>query len=79
MTATFLPDDHPTGIEARVCQDIAARQRLGVAKYGRTLAEQPIDLSGFLVHAYEGCLDQAIYLKAAIERLENDRRNKPHP
>jgi hypothetical protein len=32
----------PTGIEAIVCADIAERQRLGVAKYGTTVADNPL-------------------------------------
>lgn len=56
----------PTGIEAQVCQDIAARQALGVAKYGCTVAENPLQHRAWLQHAYEECLDQAIYLKRAM-------------
>lgn len=59
----------PTGIEAAVCEDIASRQTLGIAKYGRTVAENPLLLRQWLQHAYEECLDQAIYLKRAISEL----------
>jgi len=55
----------PTGVEAEVCADIAARQRLGIAKYGRTLAESEDDM---MQHAYEEALDLAAYLKAEIIR-----------
>ncbi len=64
----------PTGIEASVCEDIAARQRGGVAKYGMTVADNPADLPDRLQHAYEEALDGAIYLKWAIpevRRLED--------
>lgn len=54
-----------TGVESRVCADIAARQRLGIAKYGRTVEQSPDDM---LRHAYEEALDLAVYLKAEIER-----------
>ena len=54
-----------TGVEARVCEDIAARQRLGIAKYGCTVAESKDDM---LRHAYEEALDLAVYLKAELER-----------
>ena len=60
----------PTGTEARVCADIAERQQLGIAKYGQTVAENPLGLQQWLQHAYEECMDQAVYLKRAIERLE---------
>lgn len=57
------------GIEALVCRDIASRQALGVAKYGTTVADNPLSLEQWLFHAYEECLDQAIYLRRAIEEL----------
>ncbi len=53
----------PTGIEALVCADIAARQKLGIAKYGRTVAESSDDM---LQHGLEEALDLAVYLKAEI-------------
>lgn len=57
--------EQPTGVEARVCADIAARQRLGIAKYGVTVEESPDDM---LRHAYEEALDLAVYLRAELER-----------
>ena len=62
-----------TGIEALVCADIAERQARGIAKYGMTVAENPLDLQEWLVHAYQEALDTAIYLKRAI--VEIDRVN----
>jgi len=61
---------NPTGIEAQVCADIARRQQLGIAKYGTTVAENPLPLREWLQHAYEEALDQAIYLKRAIEEID---------
>jgi hypothetical protein len=60
-----------TGIEAQVCADIEARQALGVAKYGTTVAANPLALVEWLQHAYEECLDQAVYLRRAIEEIKN--------
>ena len=57
--------EEPTGIEARVCADIAARQRIGIAKYGCTVEQSPDDM---IQHAYEEALDLAVYLKAEIEK-----------
>jgi hypothetical protein len=57
--------EEPTGIESQVCADIADRQRLGIAKYGCTVAESKDDM---LQHAYEEALDLAVYLKAEIEK-----------
>ena len=59
--------ESPTGVEARVCEDIAARQRLGIAKYGVTVEQSPDDM---LRHAYEEALDLAVYLKAELERRQ---------
>jgi hypothetical protein len=56
-----------TGIEARVCEDIAARQQLGINKYGTTVEGNPLPLRDWLQHAYEEALDMAIYLRRAIE------------
>lgn len=59
-----------TGTEARVCADIAARQELGLNKYGVSVANNPLDLKQWLQHAYEETLDKAVYLRRAIEELE---------
>lgn len=59
-----------TGTEGRVCRDIARRQRLGLKKYGKTVETSQIDFKAWLQHAYLECLDQAIYLKRAIEEME---------
>lgn len=60
----------PTGIEAKVCEDITMRQRLGIAKYGVTVANNPLSLYTWLHHAYEETLDQAIYLRRAMAEIE---------
>jgi len=65
----------PTGTEAAVCQDIAERQAKGIKKYGTTVADNPLELQAWLQHAYEETLDQAIYLKRAIEEIE--RKESP--
>ena len=59
----------PTGIEAIVCADIAERQRIGVAKYGTTVADNPLTAKQWAQHAYEECLDQAVYLRRLIDEL----------
>jgi hypothetical protein len=60
----------PSGTEARVCEDIARRQAMGVAKYGTTVERNPLPLRDWLQHAYEEALDLAIYLRRSIEQLE---------
>ena len=62
----FLPE----GIEAEVCADIARRQAFGENKYGTTVAENPLSLRAWLVHAYEESLDLPIYLKRAIAEID---------
>lgn len=60
----------PTGTEARVCELIAQRQALGIAKYGQTVAENPLCLRQWLQHQLEELLDAAIYVQRAIEDLD---------
>lgn len=67
----------PTGTEARVCADIAARQALGLKKYGTTVEGNPLSLRAWLQHAYEETLDQAIYLRRSIEQIDRELGNAP--
>jgi hypothetical protein len=66
------PKTEPTGTEAKVCEDIAERQRAGIAKYKTTVADNPLSLREWLTHAYQECLDQAVYLRRAIEEMDKD-------
>ena len=59
------------GIEAEVCIEIARRQEKGIAKYGMTVADNPLALRDWLQHALEEVLDQAVYLKRAINELDS--------
>jgi hypothetical protein len=61
-----------TDTEAQVCADILARQRMGIAKYGTTVSANPLMLGQWLQHAYEECLDQAVYLKRSMQELEKN-------
>lgn len=63
----------PSGIEAIVCSDIAQRQLLGIAKYSTTVADNPLSLLEWLNHAYQECLDQAVYLRRAMEELKSSQ------
>jgi hypothetical protein len=58
-----------TGIEECVQEDIAKRQMLGRNKYGLSVKDNPLPLKDWLQHAYEECLDQAVYLKRAMYEL----------
>jgi hypothetical protein len=80
MPQTFDPDSPsitPIGTEARVCADIARRQQMGINKYGKTVAGNPLSLREWLQHAYEESLDQAIYLRRAIEEIDNLAKRHP--
>lgn len=59
-----------TGTEAKVIALIAARQRLGVAKYGTTVADNPLPLRDWLQHQLEELLDAAVYCQRAIDGLD---------
>lgn len=64
--------DNAVGTEARVCLDIIARQKKGIEKYGTTVAQNPLSHKEWLQHAYEEALDMAIYLRRAIEEIDDD-------
>ena len=59
-----------TGTEAKVCALIEERQPLGIAKYGTTVADNPLALKAWLQHQLEELLDAAIYVQRAIDELE---------
>ena len=59
-----------SGIEQMVCEDIDKRQQMGMNKYGISVQQNPLTLKEWLNHAYEECLDQAVYLKRAMEELK---------
>ena len=61
-----------TGTEARVCEDIAKRQALGMGKYGISVENNPLLLKAWLQHQYEELLDAAVYCKRAIEQMEKE-------
>ena len=62
--------NEPTGTEAKVCDLIAQRQRLGVNKYGTTVAANPLSLRQWLQHGLEEALDLAVYLQRSIDELD---------
>jgi hypothetical protein len=59
-----------TGTEARVIAMIAERQKLGIAKYGQTVADNPLILRQWLQHQLEELLDAAVYCQRAIEEID---------
>jgi len=59
------------GIEAKVCEDIAKRQALGIKKYGCTVGDNNLTTKEWLQHAYEEALDMAVYLKRVIDKTNS--------
>ena len=59
-----------TGTESRVCADIAKRQQLGIAKYKTTVEKSNLTLRQWLQHSYEETLDNAVYLKRAMDEMD---------
>ncbi len=61
-----------TGIESRVCLDIATRQAVGLKKYGMTLEDNPAGRVERIRHAYQEALDLSLYLKWELEKAEEE-------
>jgi len=56
--------------ETLVIEDIRKRQQVGIAKYGTTLANNPLKLREWLEHQYQELLDAALYCKRAIQEID---------
>jgi hypothetical protein len=56
--------------EQEVCKNILDRQQLGIRKYGRTVAGNPLTERQWLQHGYEEALDLAIYLKRLMQEMD---------
>lgn len=56
--------------EAEVIKNIQDRQQLGLKKYGRTVAGNPLSQRQWLQHAFEEALDLAIYLKRLMQEMD---------
>ena len=50
--------------------DLLARSQMGIRKYGTTLAASNLPLREWLDHAYQECLDQALYLRRAAMAID---------
>ena len=64
-------------IEDEVCEEIQARAKVGLSKYGTTMEREDFSIVKWLQYALEEALDLAVYLK----RLQYDiaalqRRNE---
>jgi K+/H+ antiporter YhaU regulatory subunit KhtT len=59
--------------ESIVCEDVKRRQMVGLVKDETTVAANDLSLREWLNHAYEECLDQAVYLRRAIQEIDEQR------
>jgi len=62
-----------TGTEGRVCEMIAARQQLGIKKYGVTVQDNPLTKRQWMCHARDEALDLSIYLTRLIEEMDKQQ------
>lgn len=67
----------PTGIEALVCEEIARRQQLGIAKYQTTVADNHLSLREWLQHQFEELIDAAVYCRRAIAEIDKQSATIP--
>lgn len=56
-----------------VRQKLLDRSKVGLAKYGVTTERGDLDLVAWLRHLQEELLDAAVYVEAAIKRIEGDK------
>ena len=54
-----------------VIREMVAREKLGIKKYGTTIDRSDYTLKDWLQHAIEEHMDSILYLKKAIQQLEN--------
>jgi hypothetical protein len=73
------PKHTPTGIEAMLCDVIASRQQLGIAKYGTTLANNPAKLDAWARNLLEELLDGAAYAMRLMVERKTAELLKWHP
>lgn len=69
-----MPIDRLEDTETRVIELIKTRQKLGIKKYGTTLADNPLSLKEWLMHSIEEDLDGVNYKMRAIQELEKNEK-----
>jgi hypothetical protein len=58
----------------KVISDLEDREILGINKYGTTCDRADYELVDWLQEAYEETLDKAMYLQAAIRKLQENNQ-----
>ena len=66
-----LDDVRNDPIVEKVKREFDVRSKIGISKYGKTLAENDLSLLQWLQHAKEEAMDQALYLQCIIDELTN--------
>lgn len=69
----------PYGVEARICKQIADRAKMGLKKYGVTVADNPLPLREWLEHQKMELLDAAIYVQRAIDDIDEKAGGEKEP
>lgn len=59
-----------------VVKDLNNRENKGLRTYGTTVDREDYQLIDWLQETYEETLDSAMYLKAAIEDIKRQQKNK---
>lgn len=73
------PGPTPCATNNKVIDDLRRRAALGYAKYGTTVADNPLARKLWMVHAYEEALDFAVYLRRLIDMEEGECERKDNP
>lgn len=56
-----------------VRQKLLDRSKVGLAKYGVTTERSDLDLVAWMRHLQEELLDAAVYIEAAVKRIEGEK------
>lgn len=59
-------------IVIEVMNDLNERSKVGINKYGTTLERDDLNCTDWVQHAYEECLDMALYLKKLKKVLHSE-------
>jgi hypothetical protein len=57
---------------AAVRGDLERRSAVGLAKYGITVAGNPLPARAWVQHAYEEALDLAVYLRRLLDEMKSE-------
>ena len=61
-------------IEENVSNKVLQRAKVGLRKYGITMADEDLSRLGWLIHAQNEALDPAVYLEKLIQMETDENR-----